>query len=326
MHSINIAHRLSLANIDRAAAVIDPIFIHTPQFESEPLAHELGCPRDCHLTLKVETVNPLRSFKGRGADFFMHEMSDALGDGALVCASAGNFGQAMAYVCRARKRSLIVYTATTANALKVARMRALGAEVRMHSDDFTAAKEMARQYGRDSGASFVEDGFEANLAEGAGTIARELLERHTFDTVLVPVGDGALITGMGRWIKAHAPATQVIGVCARGADAMLASWQQSRVVARAETSTIADGIAIRIPVTQAVADLSGTVDDIALVADESIVRAMRIIFATTGLVVEPAGAVGIAALMEHPRLRAGRMATVLTGGNLTGEQVLQWLV
>jgi threonine dehydratase len=323
MHSINTPqHRLSLANIERAASLIAPIFLNTPQFESEPLSQQLGCA----LTLKVETVNPLRSFKGRGADFFMHQMSPTLGERALVCASAGNFGQAMAYACRARKRSLVVYAARTANPLKVSRMRALGAEVRMESDDFDAAKELARQHGHDSGALFVEDGFEASIAEGAATIAREMLQRRSFDSVLVPLGDGALITGMGRWIKAHAPDLRVIGVCAQGADAMFASWQESRVVVRDSTRTIADGIAVRAPVPQAVADMAGTVDDVVLVGEESIVRAMQNVFATTGLMLEPAGAVGVAALMEHPQLRSGRVATVLTGANLTEQQVAQWLV
>ena len=322
MHSTNTPHRLSLANIERAAALIDPVFLQTPQFESEPLSQQIGC----RVTLKVETLNPLRSFKGRGADFFMHQAAEAIGERGLVCASAGNFGQAMAYACRARGRSLVVYAAANANPLKVARMKALGADVRLQCDDFDAAKALARQHGRESGAFFVEDGFEASIAEGAGTIGREMLQRRSFDSVLVPLGDGALITGVGRWIKAHAPELRVIGVCADGADAMWASWRESRVVARAGSGTIADGIAVRAPVPQAVADMAGTVDDVVRVSDDALVRAMRSLFATTGVMVEPAGAVGIAALLEHPPLRAGRVATILTGANLTEQQIRQWLI
>ncbi|RZL94666.1 MAG: pyridoxal-phosphate dependent enzyme [Variovorax sp.] len=113
----------------------------------------------------------------------------------------------MGYVCRARGWPLVVYCATTANPMKVERMRAMGAEVRLHSEDFDAAKEEARRLCAESGAYFVENGAEASIAEGAGTIARELLQRRRFDTVLVPLGNGALLTGMERWI----------GACARSA-------------------------------------------------------------------------------------------------------------
>jgi threonine dehydratase len=321
MPIIETPHRLSLANIERAATLIDPVFRDSPQFECEPLSQALGAS----LLLKVETLNPLRSFKGRGADFFMHENAARLRGRTLVCATAGNWGQAMAYVCRARQWPLVVFSATTANALKVQRMRAMGAEVRLHSDDFDAAKDEARRFCERTGAAFVEDGQEASIAEGAGTIGRELLRRHRFDTVLLPLGNGALATGAGRWIKAHAPGVRVVGICAEGADAMAASWQQGRAVEREAVRTIADGIAVRCPVPAAVADMQGTLDEVLLVGDAAIERAMRLVFSTAGLVIEPAGVVGVAAVLEHPILRSGRLATVLCGSNLTREQVARWL-
>jgi len=317
------SHRLSLDHIERAAAVVDPVFLNSPQFDCEPLTHALGVPS---LTLKVESLNPLRSFKGRGADFFMHQNAERLAGRTLVCATAGNWGQAMAYVCRARQWPLVVYSATTANAYKVERMRALGAEVRLYSDDFDRAKEEAKRFCASSDGYFVEDGAEASIAEGAGTIAREMLARRNFDTLLVPLGNGALLTGMGRWTKAHAPDVRVIGVCAAGADAMAASWRKGRTVNRGVANTIADGIAVRMPVPEALADMKGTVDDVLLVSEAAIERAMRLVFQHAGLVVEPAGVVGVAAILEHPGLRTQRLATVLCGSNLTGEQVARWLV
>jgi threonine dehydratase len=320
----NPSHRLSLDNIARAAACIDPIFLNSPQFECEPLSAALGATS---LRLKVETNNPLRSFKGRGADFFMQENAERLAGRMLVCATAGNWGQAMAYVCRARQRPLVVYSATTANPLKLERMRAMGAEVRLYSDDFDTAKEHAQRFCENSDAYFVEDGCDASIAEGAGTIGRELLAAGpAFDTVLVPLGNGALLTGVGRWIKAHAPHVRVIGICAEGADAMAASWHKGRVVNRGVANTIADGIAVRLPVPEAVADMKGTVDDVLLVSEHAIERAMRLAFTHAGLVVEPAGVVGVAAVLEHPALRTQRLATVLCGSNLTAQQVAQWLV
>jgi len=116
------SHRLSLERIEHAAKVIDPAFLNTPQFVCEPLGEELGL----RLALKIETMNPIRSFKGRGADFLVSQVKEC---GRLLCASAGNFGQAMAYACRKRGLKLTVYASINANPLKVERMRSLGAHV-----------------------------------------------------------------------------------------------------------------------------------------------------------------------------------------------------
>ena len=322
MQIIDAPHRLSLARIERAAALIDPLFKDTPQYDCEPLSRSLGVA----MTLKVETMNPLRSFKGRGADFFAHEHATRLAGRTLVCASAGNFGQAMAWACRARGWPLVVFASTTANPLKIERMRSLGAEVRLAGADFDAAKQAATRWCEEHGACFVEDGREAAIAEGAGTIARELLSAPPrFDTLLVPLGNGALLTGIGRWTKAHAPQLRVVGVSAAGADAMAASWRAGCAIQRERAETIADGIAVRVPVPDAVNDMHGTVDEVLLVSDDAIRRAMRLLFMHAGLVVEPAGAAGVAAVLEHPMLRGGRLATVLCGGNVTPAQAAEWL-
>jgi threonine dehydratase len=313
--------RISLRNIERAATLIDPVFRDSPQFECEPLNQLLGTS----LLLKVETLNPLRSFKGRGADFFLHENAVPLAGRGLVCATAGNWGQAMAYVCRARGWPLVVYCATNANPMKVARMRDMGAEVRLHGHDVDAAKDEAQRYCDASGSVLVEDGREVSIAEGAGTIARELLARNRFDAMVLPLGNGSLLNGAASWIKAHAPGIRVIGVCAEGADSMAVSWKEGRLVERSAVNTIADGIAVRRPVPEALSDMVGLVDDVLLVGDDAIQDAMRAIFQKAGLVVEPAGAVGVAAAMEHPSLRSGSLATVLCGSNLTQEQMRSWL-
>jgi threonine dehydratase len=320
MQIIDAPHRLSLERIELAATVIDPLFRDTPQYDCEPLSQALGAA----LTLKVETINPLRSFKGRGACFFAHTQAARLTGRTLVCASAGNFGQAMAWVCRARGWPLVVFTSTVANPLKIERMRALGAEVRLVGADFDAAKHEALRYCEESAACFVEDGREAAIAEGAGTIARELLRSPRFDQLLVPLGNGALLTGIGRWTKAHAPQVRVIGVCAAGADAMAASWRAGSCIERERADTIADGIAVRVPVAEAVGDMHGTVDEVLLVSDDAIRRALRLLFVHAGLVVEPAGAAGVAAVLEHPALRGSRLATVLCGGNVTPAQAAEW--
>nr|WP_297352384.1 pyridoxal-phosphate dependent enzyme [uncultured Caldimonas sp.] len=316
-------HRLSLARIEQAARLIDPVFLDSPQYECEPLSHVLGC----RLTLKLETANPIRSFKGRGADCFVKTDERVRPGVTLVCATAGNWGQALAWVCRARGLRLVVYTATTANPLKLQRMREMGAEVRLHSDDFDAAKAEAKRYAQADGGLFVEDGREASIAEGAGTIGLELLARgESFNALVLPLGNGALLTGVARWVKAHSPGTQVVGVGARGADAMERSWREGRIVERDAVDTIADGIAVRVPVPEAVHDMQGLVDDVVLVDDGTVVEAMRTLFRHAGVLVEPAGAVGVATLLAgRARWQGARVATVLCGSNLTAEQIERWL-
>lgn len=313
--------RLSLARIEEASRVIDPVFRCSPQFSSAGLNDQLGLEMVC----KVETLNPIRSFKGRGADYFMHQLAE--GNRGLVCASAGNFGQGLAYAARKRNIQLTVFAAETANPLKVERMRKLGAEVTLTGADFDAAKQAARDFAKSENLLFVEDGREVAISEGVGTIGLELSRwPKPFDSVLVPLGNGALLAGIGRWIKAVSPQTRVIGVCATGAPAMALSWRSGRTVVTDNVDTIAEGIAVRVPVEEALDDLRLVVDDILLVEDQTMLRAMRLLFRELGVVVEPAGAAGVAAAIAFQERFVGQIvATVLCGGNLAEQQVQPWL-
>ena len=315
------SRRLSLARIRAAAREIDPAFLASPQFVSETLSERLSCS----LTLKVEINNPVGCFKGRGADFYLGQR---VTEGPLVCASAGNFGLALAYACRQRNVPLTIFAARTASTFKVDRMRALCADVRLDGEDFDASKTAARDMAARSGALFVEDGSVPEISEGAGSIAVELLDGgRTFDDLLVPLGNGALLNGMACWVKAVSPATRVIGVQSRGAPAMAESFHAKRLVTQAHADTIADGIAVREPVPEALEDMRGVVDDVLLVDDASLLEAMKLLHRHAGLVVEPSGAAGIAALLEAPEGFAGRnVATVLTGGNLAPAQAREWIL
>lgn len=312
--------RLSLERIASAATAIDPVFLDSPQF----LAESLGEALDCRLVVKVETMNPIRSFKGRGTEFLTASLD---GGPHLVCATAGNFGQGMAWSARKRRLPLTIFTGVRANALKVERMRALGAEVRLVGKDVDEAHDAAVELAKGSGARLVEDGRDAEISEGAGTIGRELLRwPAAFDAILVPLGDGALLAGIAAWVKAHAPATQMIGVCATGAPAMERSWRSGRAIELPSAETIADGIAVRSPFPEAVGDLTGTVDDVLLVEDSSMVAAIRRAHADLGIVLEPAGAAALAAVIAEPdRFRSQLVAVILSGGNATAEQLRVWL-
>jgi threonine dehydratase len=297
---------LSLEKIDEASRVIPVEFLHTPQYVDAALSAALGQ----ETVLKIETLNPLRSFKGRGAEYFVRGLDAGR---HVVCASAGNFGQAIAYAARRRDIPVTVFSARTANPVKVARMRELGAEVVLDGDDFDVAKARALEHaGARTDRLFVEDGHEPAISEGAGTIGVELAPLG-LDTLLVPVGNGALITGVGTWLKANSASTRVVGVCAAGAPAMERSWRAGQAIDGDAVTTFADGIAVRVPVPAAVEWMRDTVDDMLLVDDEQIRSALRLVRDAVGLLLEPSAVVGVAAAMAQRF--AGRLGTIVTGSN-----------
>jgi threonine dehydratase len=311
---------LSLENIARASLSIDPVFLDTPQFRVDSMEVRLGC----RVVVKVETLNPIRSFKARGTEYFMASLEDRP---RLVCTTAGNFGQGIAYSARRRGLEAVVFCGGGTSPLKVERMRTLGADVRLVGRNFDDAKVAAEAFAVETGARTVEDGREPAITEGAGTIGRELLRwPDPFDAILVPLGDGALLGGVAMWVKAHHPETRMIGVCASGTPAMERSWRAGKAEKLEGGDTIADGIAVRNPYPEAVARLTGLVDDIVLVDDDRIIESMRHAHREIGLVLEPSGAAALAALNTHrERFQGQTVGIILTGGNLTPEQMRQWL-
>ena len=311
------------AGIEAALAAIPREFRETPLFASDPL----GAATGCRVTVKVECVNPIRSFKARGACWFgARRGSEAVarlrglpaGTPGWVTGSAGNFGQGLAWAARRSGIPLTVFSSLHANPDKVRAMRNLDAEVRLVGEDFDAAKEAALAYAGESGAEFVEDGREPEITEGAGTIALECLEAGvSADTALVPVGNGALIGGMGLWMRHAAPEVAVVGVVAREAPVMRRAFESGDPSpAEAAPATIADGIAVRVPVPEALPLMRRVVHEVVEVGEDALREAVRLLHRTLGLLVEPAGAAGIAALLEHrDRFRGREVLTPLCGGN-----------
>ena len=273
----------------------------SPQFMSEQLSGLLGR----NVLVKIETVNPLGSFKGRGADFLMRSLPRGA---TVVCASSGNFGVALAYAGRARGVRVRVFASPGIRRGRLARMRGLGAEVTVDDSDPAAA---ARACAAGRPGCVLANSHPA-VAEGAGTIGVELLRAGRIDTVVLPVSDGGLITGAGQWIKARLPATRIIGVCPAAAPAVALSWRAGRVVRSEPAATIADSLTMREPAPEAVRRMRGIVDDMVLVTDSSLRHGMGLAACSLGLFVEPSGAAGLAAIARHD-LPGEIIATVLTG-------------
>lgn len=306
---------LSLERIEQAARSIDQVFLGTPQYVDEQLCAALGR----RVLVKVETANPIRSFKGRGTDFVVAGLDPGV---HIVTASTGNFGQGAAYAGRSHGMPVTVFTPLGVNPSKLDRIRSLGAAVIESGESGAQAKEAARSYAaeRHSEALFLEDGRDPRIAEGAGSIAVELLREHRPDTIVVPLGDGALITGIARWVKEIAPSTRVVGVCATGAPSLLHSFQQGHAVPTPRADTIAEGIAVSAPVSESVTRLLALVDDVVLVDDTELISAMSLALTTLGLVLEPAGAAGLAAIRRYD-LPGDLLATVLTGSNIRADHL-----
>jgi threonine dehydratase len=298
---------LSLTRIEAAIGAIDPVFLNTPQFVSDRLSEEFGH----EVVVKVETLNPIGSFKGRGTSLLARELDPTL---TWVCATAGNFGQGLAYAARNRGAPAQIFVAPDAPEAKVARMRALGVQVEAHPRPESAAREYAAA---DEGRHLVVDGLDPPIAEGAGTIGVELAAAHPIDTAVIQLGDGALITGVACWLKSRLPRIRIVGVCASGAPAMAQSFAAGRPISVVGEGTIAGTLAITDPVPEALERILELVDEVVLVDDDDMRGAMALVAESLGVLVEPAGAAGVAALARHPETLTGERAAVLLTGAAT---------
>jgi threonine dehydratase len=301
------------SEIARARALIDPVFLGSPAVHHATLDTVLGCG----LTLKLETLNPIRSFKGRGTEALMASLGKR--PSHVVATSSGNFGQGIARAAAKRDIKATIFSEDDINPAKLDAMRRLGAEVQLVPCGENT-KAIAHQAAVEAGALYIEDGAHPEIAAGAGTIAMELGSQcGKFDAMLVQIGDGALVTGIGSWIKATSPRTRVVGVTAAGAPAMRASIKAREPVGIA-SNTIADGMSIHTPVASAVREVGAVVDHILEVDDEAILDAMALLLGGASLVAEPSGAAGVAAIMCNAHLFRGmNVAAIVTGANVRPE-------
>jgi threonine dehydratase len=315
--------RLRLDRVRSASAEIDPVFLDTPALTYAALGEALGCA----LTLKVETLNPVRSFKGRGTETAT-AAARAQGASRVICASAGNLGQALAYSARHRDLDVTVVAAETANPLKLRQLAAFGADVRLVGKDIEAARLHARELAERDGAYLVEDSLDLATCEGAATIGLELVrDDPELDVVLVALGGGAMASGVAFVARSLAEHVEVIGIQPVGAPAMALSWRSRTVVETDHLDTIADGVAGRCPIPEVLDDLLVVLDDVILVREDSIKAGMRLLYEHAGLVVEPSAALGVAAVLEDPARFAGRrVTTILCGSNVGPADFARWVL
>jgi threonine dehydratase len=311
---------LSPDAIRAAVETIDPVFTGSPQFVHDGLTARLGVP----VVVKVETINPIRAFKGRGTWVAVQGLA---GEGRIdakrpvVVASAGNFGQGVAYAARALGIPSVVFTSRNANRGKIARMRALGATVLEEGEDFDDARGASEQFAIETGAELLVDGDDPRIAQGAATLALELTDAvdagdlPPIAVASVPVGNGALIDGVGSWFRHASPSTRVLGIQAERADAMTRSFKAGRPIDSERADTYADGIASRVAIPRAVELMFGRVDEMRTVAEQALHDAQAELTDALGITVEGAAAASWAGLLVAPH-PDGAALVIVTGSNI----------
>ena len=282
----------------------------------EPAPEALAGGR--RLYLKREDTHELGAFKWRGALPVLEQYRDA-GVTAVVTASTGNHGAATAWAAARTGLEAIVFVPERASATKLARMEALGADIRAAGADMDEAKDLARAEAERHGLPFFEDGAEPAQYEGYAAIGDELLDQvgEPPAAVLVPTGNGALLGGVGRAVLARSPETLRVGVVAKEAPVMADSFEARRVVESDRSGTFADGLAVRVAIPYAVEVLDEVATHMLRVSEREIAGGVAA-FAHAGIRAEGAAGAGLAALSQLPDLE-GPIVTIVTGRNIDDE-------
>lgn len=270
------------------------------------------------LYLKREDVHELGAFKWRGALPALTEYR-ARGHDTVVTASTGNHGAAAAWAAGRLGLRAIVYAPKGATRAKLELIEALGAELRLAGETFDVAKEEAAAFAEHDELPLFVDGAEPAQYDGYRAIASEILDQLTAPpaAVVVPVGNGALLGGIGAEILERSPVTARVGVQSAGAPVMVESWRAGTVVECASAETFADGLAARVAVPLAVDVLRRVASQMLLVSERAIARAVGA-FAAAGIRVEGSAAAGLAALDQLEGAN-GPVVVVVTGRNIDDE-------
>ena len=281
----------------------------------------------CYVHIKIESIQPIRAFKVRGALTKVMRLHPEERSNGVITASAGNHGQGVAYAAAAFKIPATVYVPETANQLKVEAIRRLGAQVVPAGRNYNDAYLEAMRHQEQSGATFVHAFDDPDVIAGQGTIAVELLrDLEDVDTVLVPIGGGGLIGGIALYLKEKKPHVKVIGAEPAGADGMRRSLAAGHIVTLERVNTIADGLAASAPGKLTFDLAQRYVDEVVLVQEAEMLRAIRLVFEWEHLLAEPAGAAAIAALLYHYSPGPNeKVVVVLSGANVTDEIMIRAL-
>lgn len=303
---------VTLADIEEAAARIEGAVLRTPMLPSQALSDRFGA----QIYLKFENLQHTGAYKERGALNKLLLMDEATRARGVIAASAGNHAQALAYHARRLGVPAVIVMPTPTPIVKVSQTESHGAEVVLSGEMFDEAYAEAMRLSDERGLTFVHPFDDLHVVAGAGTVGLEMLaDVPDLDAVLVPIGGGGLISGVGTAVKAIRPETEVIGVQAELYPSMFAKFTRQDLPCAGDT--IAEGIAVKAPGRLTSGIINHIVDDIRLIPERDIERAIALLVRVQKIVVEGAGAVGLAAIAaDRDRFAGRKVGIVLTGGNI----------
>ncbi|GIG19627.1 threonine ammonia-lyase [Cellulomonas chitinilytica] len=311
---------IGLAEVQAAARLLEGVADRTPVHVSRALSQLVGGD----VWLKCENLQRAGSFKLRGAYVRMSRLSEEERARGVVAASAGNHAQGVALAARMLGLDAVVFMPVDAALPKIAATRDYGAHVELAGRSVDEALVHAREHAERTGAVLIHPFDHVDVVAGQGTLGLEILEQvPDVATVLVPVGGGGLAAGVVAALAEARPDVRVVGVQAAGAAAYPASLAAHRPLRAPELRTMADGIAVGIPGTVPFEVLDTRHIDVRTVSEEDISRALLLVAERAKLLVEPAGAVSVAALMAAPRDFEGPVVAILSGGNVDPQLLLR---
>ena len=296
-----------------ARDVLAGVSRRTPVEGSRPLSERVGGP----VSLKCENLQRAGSFKIRGAYVRISRLTDEERRRGVVAASAGNHAQGVALAAKLLGAPVTVFMPEGAPLPKIEATKAYGAEVRFAGNTVDDALTAAAMFAGETGATLIHPFDHADIVAGQGTVGLEIVEQvPDVRTIVVAVGGGGLVSGIAAAVRDSHPDLRIVGVQAEGAAAFPPSLKAGRPTRLPSMSTIADGIAVGCPGQLTYRMVHDLVDDIVTVSEEALSRALLLCLERAKLVVEPAGAAAVAAVMEHPEAFEPPVVAVLSGGNI----------
>jgi threonine dehydratase len=306
--------RPTLQDVFKARNIIRHYLLPTPLLHSPALSQIL----DCTVYIKYENHQPIGAFKVRGGLNLLANLSEQERQRGVITASTGNHGQSIAYAARVFHTKAIIAMPVESNLDKVESMRHLGAEILFHGKDFDESRLLAEQLAQDKGYRYVHPANEPLLVAGVGTIALEIIEAvPDIDIIISPIGGGSGVSGNAIVAKTINPRIQVIGVQSEKAPAVYQSWKAGTMVETRTVETFAEGLATRVPFALTFGIICDLVDEVVLVSENELRRAILLLLEKTHNLAEGAGAASTAGACKiREKLHGKKVAVVLSGGNL----------
>lgn len=307
---------ISLENIRAAAENLKGVSVHTPLMKNENLSERFAA----QVYLKREDLQPVRSYKLRGAYHKISSLSENDAKSGVVCASAGNHAQGVAFACRKLNINAVIYMPVTTPAQKIKQVKLFGKEhieVVLKGDTFDDAYNEALQYSQTKNAVFVHPFDDESVISGQGTVGLEILEdtKEPIDYIFFPVGGGGLAAGVATVFKQLSPETKLIGVEPEGAASMKTSLENGKNTALTEIDKFVDGAAVKRVGDITFEICQNLLDEVIVVPEGKVCSTILRLYNEEAIVVEPAGALSIAALDLYKTQLEGRNVVCIVSGS-----------